>query len=169
MGDREVLDSQLHMVKIERRKTPIIPADRATSPKVLDRLCSKFLTALPGGLLLLPRIHRGRGVKNDYPTRRPSVKTLQELKGPARRRCMKLARLVRTQGVVYLRRDHEFRDAFRLHLAGLVTAAVSKFDLMGYWERHGKSWAFKELALFPTEAEALKRYETILPRRMSWA
>lgn len=92
------------------------------------------------------------------------MKRLCQLKGPARRRCMKLARLVRKRGVVYVRTEAEFRDTFRLHRAGVITAVVSKRDLLGRWARAGKKWAFKELALFASEGEALTQYRTTLSR-----
>ena len=73
---------------------------------------------------------------------------------------MKLLRRVRARGCVWVRRECEYRDAERLHHVGLITAVVSKYNHLGVGSR-----PFRELALYPTEADALKMYRTILPRK----
>lgn len=89
------------------------------------------------------------------------MKPLAQLRGGARRRCMKLLRRVRTRGCVWVRCESQYRDAERLHRVGLVTAVVSK------WSWGNGSRPFRELALYPTEADARKMYRTILPRTAS--
>jgi len=80
------------------------------------------------------------------------------LSGDARRRCMRLLRRIRARGVVWARRSSEFRDAERLHRAGLITAVVSKYNLFG------GPRPYRELGLYPTEAAARRLYRTVLPR-----
>lgn len=85
--------------------------------------------------------------------------SLSNLKGPARRRCMRIVRDIRTHhGCLFVRGESAFRDAQRLHRAGLITAVASK------WNWAGGRRPFRELALFLDEGEARKQYRTILPR-----
>jgi hypothetical protein len=58
-------------------------------------------------------------------------------------------------GCVFLWRESDFRDAERLHRAGLVTAVASKSNWIGIG---GGKRAFRELAVFATESEARARY-----------
>jgi hypothetical protein len=82
------------------------------------------------------------------------------LKGPARRRCNRLLREVQEHGCTWVRGEDTFRDAERLHNAGLLVAAVSKYRWWGGGKR-----PFRELALFASRAEAEARYgRSILPR-----
>ena len=89
------------------------------------------------------------------------ITPLHSLKGPARRRCMKLLRRLRDPkrfGCIFVRHEPEFREAERLHRAGLLTACASKWNWMG-----GRR-PFRELALFVDESDARKQYKTVLPR-----
>lgn len=82
------------------------------------------------------------------------------LKGPARRRCDRLARKVREHGVAYVYRESDFRDAERLHNAGIIVAAIGKYR---FWP--GGKRPFRELALFPDRASAEECHpRTILPK-----
>ena len=86
--------------------------------------------------------------------------SLYNLKGDARRRCMRILREIRAHhGCLFVRGESAFRDAQRLHRVGLITACVSKHNL---WRPGPRP--FRELALFLDESEARKRYRTILPR-----
>lgn len=62
---------------------------------------------------------------------------LSKLSGPARRRCLRMARKVRSPsqfGCLFVRGEDSFRDAERLHHAGLVTVVVSKWS----WDAQGR-------------------------------
>ena len=94
--------------------------------------------------------------------KRQKKTTFGRLKGAARRRCHKLLARVREKGVVFVSREHEYRDAERLHQTGLVIACVSKKNLIG----RPTGRPFKELALHATE-DLAKRGDyarTMLPR-----
>jgi hypothetical protein len=79
---------------------------------------------------------------------------LPNLRGHARRRCMKLLRRVLSDyQPVFVHRDEcGFRDAERLHRAGLVTAVMTKPN-WGWIMGHGGR-PFRELALYARESEA---------------
>ena len=74
---------------------------------------------------------------------------------------MRLLAQVQATGCVFVREQHEFRDADRLHRTGMLTAVVAK------WSWAGGKRPFRELALFASEPEARKRYRRILPRKGS--
>ena len=88
--------------------------------------------------------------------------SLFNLNGSARRRCMRMLRNIRAHhGCLFVRDEASFRDAERLHRAGLVTAAISKHN----WWRGGRR-PFRELAIFLDEGAARREYpRTILNRR----
>lgn len=97
---------------------------------------------------------------------------LSLLPGRARRRCLRLLRRVREQpyGTDCVRGEYHgalFRDAQRLHYAGLITAAASKPNwgrLLG--DPRASKYPFRELTLFADEAEARKQYpNSIMPRK----
>lgn len=88
------------------------------------------------------------------------MRRYRELDGRRRRRHLRLLREVLRRGVIYVRRESEFRMVERLHHAGLVTACTSKWNLFGLSRR-----PFRELAVFSSETEARRRYDTILVRR----
>lgn len=88
------------------------------------------------------------------------MKKLQQLSAVQRRRNFRLLRQVQKQSPVFVSRKSEFRMAERLHRAGMLTACVSKIDLLGTGRR-----SFRELALFATEEQALRQYKKTLPRR----
>ena len=86
--------------------------------------------------------------------------SLFSLKGPARRRCMKMIREIKaSHGCMFVRGEDKYRDAERLHRAGLITAAGSKWNWMGGRRR------FRELALFLDEGEARKQYPWTIMNR----
>ena len=84
---------------------------------------------------------------------------LGDLRGAQLRRHRRLlARIyAHPQRVAYVRHEHEFRMAQRLHEAGLLVACVSRLSLFG-----GRR-PFRELALFLNEADALRQYRCIMP------
>jgi hypothetical protein len=86
------------------------------------------------------------------------VKRLAELNGRSRRRHRKLLKLVLTNGFVYVRGEPLFRAALRLHREGLISAHISKWNLIGA----GRRW-FRELELLPPGDER-KNWPKI-PRR----
>lgn len=89
------------------------------------------------------------------------MKRLSALRGKQRRRCMRMFWKVMASGLEYVRRDHEFRNARRLHDAGLVTVVGSKVRMFG-----DSPWAFRELGIFAEDAEARRMYpRTVMPRR----
>jgi hypothetical protein len=93
------------------------------------------------------------------------MKLLEQLKGPARRRCLRLLRRVHdpdSYGSIFIRskHPHAFRDAIRLHRAGLCTVAGSKWGWLAK-----PPVQFRELVLYASEADARKYHgATILPR-----
>lgn len=82
------------------------------------------------------------------------------LRGPRLRRHRRFLRDVQRRGALYVRAEHEFRMAERLHREGLLTACVSKLD----WISLNRNRPFRELAVFATEAVARRHYDQILPR-----
>lgn len=84
-----------------------------------------------------------------------------DLRGQSRRRHRRLLAAVLRRRVMYVRREHEFRMAERLHRAGLVVACISKANLFGPFTGR----PFRELAVFATEAEATQQYRRMLPRK----
>jgi hypothetical protein len=83
-----------------------------------------------------------------------------DLRGRRLRRHRRFLAKAQRRGVVYIRTEPEFRMAARLHYVGLVTACISKWNLIGPF--NGRP--FRELAVYTSEVEALKHYRA-LPRR----
>lgn len=90
------------------------------------------------------------------------MKAYGDLHGRSLRAHRRLLRRVQYCGPVYVDSEPEFRMAERLHRAGLITAAVDRFNLLGRSRR-----TFKRLALFASETEARERYGIIMPRGRS--
>ena len=90
------------------------------------------------------------------------MKKLHDLRGKARRRCLRFLAHVKSdwQPTFVSSRHHavEFRDAERLHRAGLLTASATKWNWLGGSKP-------RELALFMDEDEARRRYRGIMPRK----
>jgi hypothetical protein len=86
-----------------------------------------------------------------------------DLRGRRLRRHRRFLTQVKRRGVVYIRTEPEFRMASRLHHIGMVTACVSKWNWIGPF--NGRP--FRELAVYTSEAEALKYYYRTLPRSRS--
>lgn len=94
-----------------------------------------------------------------------------DLRGKARRRCLRLLRSIDRfeqgpkEACAFFRGADAFRDIERLHRAGLVTAAASKGNVFGMFGRRKGKYPFKELAVFLDEGTARERYPwTVLPR-----
>lgn len=81
------------------------------------------------------------------------------LRGYRLRRHRRLIARVAERGRIWVTHEPEFRMVERMHRAGVVAAAVSKWRMFGPGRR-----PFRELAVFATEAAARTSYRRILPR-----
>jgi len=90
------------------------------------------------------------------------MKRYYDLRGQSSRRHRRFLAQVKRCGVVYICTEPEFRMAERLHRVGLVTACVSRENWIGPLSN---SRPFRELAVYASEVEALRRYCQALPRK----
>lgn len=90
------------------------------------------------------------------------MKKLDQLTGRRRRRHRRLLRAIKA-GPLFLRHEHAFRMAERLHRAGLIVCVASRVNWRhGQTSRIHKHRVYRELACFASKAEALRRYPHFL-------